>query len=490
MFNFASDVLNRPAHYIDGEFRAVGRQGNKTLINPYTEAEFGSIGLGTIEDVDAAVAAARKARPGWAALSRAERAGWLQKLGTAIADKAELIAQLETACMGSPITFSRQAQAQLPAQMTGSYADFLAEDPHDELIGNSRVVMEPVGVVAAIAAWNYPLLLLMGKIAPAIATGCTVVAKPSEITPLTAMVVADILAEINFPRGVVNIVNGTGPQVGERLATHPDVAMVSFTGSTSVGRRVMEIAAPQVKRVALELGGKSATIILEDAPLEQAVRGAVRGCFINAGQTCIALTRLIVPEHMIADAADIAAQEAAQFVPGNPSDEATTLGPLAFAAHRDRVRDYIALGQEEAEMLCGGTDMPAGIEKGCFVQPTIFTNVSPLARIAQEEIFGPVLCLLAAKDEDSAVEIANGTQYGLNGAVWSSDIHHAARVARRLECGKVDINGGGFNMNAPAGGFKQSGIGRERGRYAMAEYQEIKALQFNDASQAAASKPE
>ncbi len=488
---FDDALISRPNHFINGAFVASHGGQRRELINPYTEQVFGSVALGTAADVDAAVRAARAAFPAWAALSRDERAGWFMKLAQALTARADTIAALETAEMGSPISFSKLAQTQLPIMILGSHAQLLKKGPHDEIIGNSRVVREPVGVVAAIAAWNYPLLLLFGKVAPAIAAGCTVVAKPSEYSPLTAMILADVMAEIGFPKGVVNIVNGTGINVGEAMVAHPDVDMITYTGSTAVGRRVMSVAAGTIKKLALELGGKSATVVLDDAPLEKAVRGAVQGCFINGGQTCIALTRLIVPAGKHDEALQIAADEAAKFIPGDPMAPATTLGPMAYAAHRDRVQEYIRVGQAEgATLVTGGADAPVGVNHGYFVQPTVFGNVRPDSRIAQEEIFGPVLSVLAASSEAEAIEIANGTIYGLNCAVWSSDVEHATRVGRSLRCGKVDVNGGGFNINAPAGGFKQSGIGRERGHYAMEEFMEIKSMQFNSDALAKASAAE
>lgn len=487
----SASLTNRQHHYIDGAWAAAEGQGRQELVNPYDEKPFGAVALGTVADADAAVRAARNAFPAWSSLPREERAVWIEKLVAALQPKLDIIARLETTEMGSPISFSRRAHAKMPLMVLGSYAGFLKQGPHDELIGNSRVVREPVGVVAAITAWNYPLLLLLGKLAPAIAAGCTVVAKPGEVAPLTAMVVADALAEIGFPKGVINIVNGSGPVVGEALAAHPGVDMVSYTGSTATGRRLMATAAPTIKKLALELGGKSASVILEDAPLELAVRGSVQGCFINAGQTCIALSRMIVPAHLHDLALEIAVDEASKFVPGDPMSEATTLGPLAFGAHCERVRDYIRIGQAEgARLATGGAEMPKGVEQGYFVQPTVFGNVQPGMRIAQEEIFGPVLSILPCRNEAEAVAMANDSIYGLNGAVWSADMARAVQIGRQLQCGKVDINGGGFNLNAPAGGFKQSGIGRERGHYAMEEFLEVKALQFGSEDLARASSPE
>ncbi|MBK7654430.1 MAG: aldehyde dehydrogenase family protein [Betaproteobacteria bacterium] len=488
MSNFPTSLTERHLHYINGAFTAAADQGRLDLVNPYTESVFGAIALGTKADVDAAVAAARAAFPAWSAMPRAERAAWIGKLVAALKPRLETIGALETTEMGTPISFSMRAHAQGPLMMLAGHMEFLAKGPHDELIGNSRVVREPIGVVAAITAWNYPLMLLIGKIAPAITAGCTVVAKPGEMAPLTSMVVADALAEVGFPPGVINIVNGTGIDVGEALVTHPGVDMVSYTGSTATGRRLMAAAAPTVKKVSLELGGKSASVILDDAPFEQAVRGGIQGCFLNSGQTCIALTRMIVPAHLHDKALEIAADEVSKFVIGDPMNPATTQGPLAFGKHRDRVLDYIRIGQEGgAKLVTGGTDRPTGFDKGYFVKPTVFGGVTSNMRIAQEEIFGPVLAILPAKDEAEAVSIANGTIYGLNGAVWSADMARAVRVARQLQCGKVDINGGGFNMNAPAGGFKQSGIGRERGHYAIEEFMEVKSLQFNNEELASAS---
>ena len=484
-------LTTRHQHFIDGAFKAAPSQGRLDLINPFTEQVFGSIALGTQADVNEAVAAARAALPSWSATTRQTRAAWIGKLVAALKPRLESIGALETTEMGTPISFSMRAHAQGPLMMLAGHVDFLEKGPHDELIGNSRVVREPIGVVAAITAWNYPLMLLIGKIAPAIAAGCTVVAKPGEMAPLTSMIVADALLEIGFPKGVINIVNGTGPDVGEALVKHPDVNMVSYTGSTATGRRLMAAAAPTIKKISLELGGKSASVILEDAPLEQAVRGAVQGCFLNSGQTCIALTRMIVPAHLHDRAQEIAADEAGKFVLGDPMNPATTQGPLAFEKHRERVRDYIRIGIDGgARLVTGGPNRPSGLERGYFVEPTIFAQVSPDMRIAQEEIFGPVLSILPATSEAHAVAIANGTIYGLNGAVWSSDMTRATQVARQLQCGKVDINGGGFNLNAPAGGFKQSGIGRERGHYAIEEFLQVKSLQFNTEELAKASRPD
>lgn len=481
MSHFPSTLLQRPHQYINGRWVTSASAARHAIINPYTEEPLGWATLGDAADVDAAVAAARAAWPVWATMPRAQRAQWLGKLAGALKTRIETIGGLESAEMGSPIAFSLLAQAQLPIMVMASYAEMVAGPEEVERIGNSRVVREPVGVVAAITAWNYPLLLLFGKVAPAMAAGCTVVAKPSEVAPLTSFLLADAMAEIGFPNGVFNLVNGTGVEVGEALVRHPEVDMVSYTGSTVTGRRIMAAAAPTVKKLALELGGKSASLVLHDAPLEQAVRGAVQGAFINGGQTCIALSRLIVPQELQGQALEIAADEATKFKLGDPMDKSTTMGPMAFAGHRERVRNFIREAQTgSAKLVCGGAEQPADLPRGYFVKPTIFGGVDPQSALAQQEVFGPVLAVIPSRDENHAVEIANGTIYGLNGAVWSGDLDHAVAIGRRLRCGKVDINGGGFNMNAPAGGFKQSGIGRERGRYGLEEYYEVKALQFNN----------
>jgi betaine-aldehyde dehydrogenase len=309
------------------------------------------------------------------------------------------------------------------------------------------------------------------------------VLKPSEVAPLSAFILADIMAEIGLPAGVFNLVSGYGPVVGEAIARHPDVDMVSFTGSTRAGKRVSEVAAATVKRVALELGGKSAAIILDDADLASAVKGVVSACYINSGQTCSAHTRMLVPEAKYAEAARLAAETAASYAPGDPFAEATRLGPLASSTQRERVRAYIEAGiKEGAELLVGGPEAPEGLAKGYFVKPTVFGRVDPKSKIAQEEIFGPVLSIITYKDEDEAVAIANDSIYGLAGGVWSGDEERAKRVARRMRTGQVEINGGQFNLLAPFGGYKQSGNGRELGKFGLEEFLEVKAIQFEVAA--------
>jgi acyl-CoA reductase-like NAD-dependent aldehyde dehydrogenase len=349
----------------------------------------------------------------------------------------------------------------------------------EERIGNSLVVREPVGVVGAISPWNYPLHQIVAKVAPALAAGCTVVLKPSEVAPLSAFLLAEVVEAAGLPPGVFNLVCGTGAVVGEALAAHPEVDMVSFTGSTRAGRRVSELASPTVKRVALELGGKSASIVVEDADLAKAVRSTVSSCFLNSGQTCTALTRLLVPRSRQAEAVKLAADIAEGFTVGDPFGGEAKLGPLVSAPQRDRVREYIGQGMREgAELMVGGPEPPPGLDRGYYVRPTVFDNVLPGMTIAREEIFGPVLSVLTYEDEDDAVRIANGTRYGLAGAVWSADGRRAEAIARRLRAGQVDINGGRFNPMAPFGGYKQSGHGRELGRYGLEAFLEVKSLQL------------
>jgi acyl-CoA reductase-like NAD-dependent aldehyde dehydrogenase len=378
-----------------------------------------------------------------------------------------------------PINLSMMIQAGLPTMDFGSIAQIVDVFPWEEQVGNSLVVREPVGVVGAITPWNYPLHQIAAKVAPALAAGCTVVLKPSEVAPLNAFILAEIVDEVGLPAGVFNLVTGVGPVVGEAIAAHPDVDMVSFTGSTRAGKRVSELAAQTVKRVALELGGKSPNVILDDADIAKAVKAGIGACFLNSGQTCSALTRMLVPRSKLAEAEEAAVKAASSYTPGDPTQEGTRLGPLVSAVQRDRVRTYIQKGIDEgAKLLTGGVEPPEGLDKGFFVRPTVFSEVRPGMTIEQEEIFGPVLSIIPYDTEDEAVEIANDTIYGLAGGVWSGDPERAKRVARRIRTGQVEINGGSFNPLAPFGGYKQSGNGRELGKFGLEEYLEVKSLQL------------
>jgi aldehyde dehydrogenase (NAD+) len=465
--------------YIDGRWSASTGGKSIEVISPSTETAIGSVPEGTPEDADAAVCAARAAFDAWAATPATERAAFLQKIHEGLKARAEEIGRTIAAEVGMPLKLATRIQAGSPIFTFSMYARMLGDFPFEEKVGNSLVFREPVGVVAAITPWNYPLHQIAAKVAPALAAGCCVVLKPSEVAPLNAFILAEVIHAAGLPRGVFNLVTGFGPVVGEALAAHAQVDMVSFTGSVRAGKRVSGIAAQTVKRVTLELGGKSAAVILDDADLAAAVKGTVNACFLNTGQTCSAHTRMLVPENRHDEAAKIAVETARTFTVGDPFGDTAKLGPLTSAAQRERVRGYIRKGIEEgAVLLCGGPDAPEGMSKGFYVRPTIFGRVNPNATIAQEEIFGPVLAIIPYKDEDDAVRIANDTMYGLAGAVWSADEERAKRVARRLRTGQVDINGGAFNMLAPFGGVKQSGKGRELGRAGLEEYLEYKSLQL------------
>ncbi|HUZ44127.1 MAG TPA: aldehyde dehydrogenase family protein [Acidimicrobiales bacterium] len=470
---------NRDKIYVNGAWVDSTGSGTIDVINSTTEEVMGHVPEGTPEDVDRAVAAARAAFDDWAAVSVEERAKYLQRITEGLQARMGDIATLVSQEVGMPTNLSMMIQAGLPTMTFGSMGQILDAFPFEEEVGNSVVVREPVGVVGCITPWNYPLHQIAAKVAPALAAGCTVVLKPSEVAPLNAFVLADIIDEVGLPAGVFNLVTGFGPVVGEAIAAHPDVDMVSFTGSTRAGKRVSELAAQTVKRVALELGGKSANVILDDADLEKAVRDGVGKCYLNSGQTCSALTRMIVPRSRLAEVEKIAAETAATFKPGAPDAADTRLGPLVSAVQRDRVRGYINKGVEEgAKLLTGGADAPAGLDKGFFVQPTVFSEVRTDMTIAQEEIFGPVLAILPYDDEEEAITIANDSVYGLAGGVWSGDPERARRVARRIRTGQVEINGGSFNPVAPFGGYKQSGNGRELGKFGLEEFLEVKSLQL------------
>ena len=473
-------MLLRDQFYIAGRWTTPTTHDAIDVHEAATGAVMGKVPAGGERDIAAAVAAARAAFDGWSQRPAAERAGYLAKIAAGLKQRADDLARLIAREVGMPIKLAGRIQAGLPIMTFGNYAKLVTEFAFEERVGNSLVVREPVGVVGAITPWNYPLHQIALKVAPALAAGCTVVVKPSEVAPFNAFVLAEVMHEAGVPPGVFNLVTGLGPVVGEALVRHPEVDAISFTGSTRAGVRISELAAQTVKRVTLELGGKSASVILDDADLPAAVRGTVASCYLNSGQTCTAFTRMLVPETHYAEARELAAEAARAFTPGDPMAESTRLGPLASQAQLERVRGYIRQGiADGAELVTGGAEPPAGAPAGgYFVQPTVFGKVDPRSTIAQEEIFGPVLAILTYQDEDDAVRIANDTVYGLAGGVWSRDEARAQRVARRIRAGQIDINGGPFNMNAPFGGFKQSGHGREAGKYGLEEFLEYKSLQL------------
>jgi acyl-CoA reductase-like NAD-dependent aldehyde dehydrogenase len=465
--------------YIGGEWVEPSGAGRIEVTDSTTEKVMGSVPEGTPEDVDRAVAAARAAFDGWSQTPVAERSELIRAVAQSLSERMEEIAALISREVGMPYGLSQAIQAGLPAMSFGSMADLILDAELEEQVGNSLIVREPVGVVGCITPWNYPLHQICAKVAPALAAGCTVVVKPSEVTPLNAFVLADILEAAGLPAGCFNLVTGFGPVVGEAMAAHPDVDMVSFTGSTAAGRRVSEVASQTVKRVALELGGKSPNVILGDADLETAVVDGMSKCYLNSGQTCSALTRMLVPRDRLPEAEQIAAAVAQQLKVSDPFEPDANLGPLVSDTQRDRVRGYIRKGVEEgAKLVTGGEDPPEGRDTGYFVQPTVFSEVTPEMTIAQEEIFGPVLAIMPYGSEDEAIEIANNSAYGLAGGVWSGDPEHAKQVARRIRTGQVEINGAAFNPVAPFGGFKQSGHGRELGKYGLEEFLEVKAIQL------------
>jgi len=464
--------------FINGRWQQPVGQGMAEVIDPASEAVAGKVPLGNEEDVNRAVDAARRAFADWSRTSSSVRAGFIRDLVEQLKARADEMASVITAELGMPVQWCRSVQVDGPIAGLEQYIELAGLMDEVREVGNSRVYREAVGVCAFINPWNYPLHQLIGKLAPALAAGCTVVVKPSQETPLHAFLLAEMIEAIGLPAGVFNLVSGPGSKVGEALARHPQVDMVSFTGSTGAGVRVSQAAAPSVKRVCLELGGKSPLLITADADLEAAVRYGVQDVMINSGQTCTALTRMLLPASRYAEALEIAVDEARGLVMGDPQDPRSFLGPMCSAGQRRTVQEYIRVGLEEgARLLCGAETAP-GFERGFYVPPTIFADVNNRMRIAQEEIFGPVLCLIPYADEAEGIALANDSPFGLSSAVWAGSRDEALQLARQMRAGQCFVNGGAFNYQAPFGGYKQSGNGREWGEEGLGEFVETKAIQL------------
>lgn len=467
----------RDAIYVDGIWVASSSPETIDVVNPATEAVIDKVPAGNTADVDSAVDAARRAFESWAATPVEKRCAYVGAIADKLAERQDELAELIATDVGCPLKIAKKVQVGLPMSVSATFRD-PDTVPSPEQLGNSLLVREPIAVIGAITPWNYPLHQLVAKVAPALAAGCTVVLKPSEVAPLAAYVFAEIVAEVGLPAGVFNMVSGHGTIVGEAIAAHPDIDMVSFTGSIRAGSRVSEVAANTVKRVTLELGGKSPNVILRDADLDAAVKAGMSNAYLNGGQTCTALTRMIVHRDQRDRAVELARTAAEKFTAGDPFDPDTKLGPMVSAAQRDRVRGYIEQGLAEgAALVCGGAHAPDGLETGYYVRPTVFADVRSDMTIAQEEIFGPALSVLTYDTEDEAIAIANDTSYGLAAAVWAGDTEHATAVAKRIRAGQVDVNGGAFNPLAPFGGYKRSGNGRELGRLGLDEFLETKSIQ-------------
>jgi acyl-CoA reductase-like NAD-dependent aldehyde dehydrogenase len=468
--------------YIDGAWVPSSGTGTIDVLDSTNGEVFGRIPEGTAADVDAAAKAARAAFPGWSAKSPEERAKYCTRIAEGLGARMDEIATVVTREAGMPKWLSLMVQAGLPINSFNTAAALAESYEYETTLGNSLVVREPVGVVGCITPWNYPLHQIAAKVAYAIAAGCTVVLKPSEVAPLDAFILAEVIHDAGLPAGVFNLVTGTGAEVGEAISSHPLIDMVSFTGSTRAGKAVAAAASGTLKRVALELGGKSANILLDDLDdesFEKAVRDGIGKAYLNSGQTCTALTRMLVPASRLADAERIAADEVeTKFQPQDPFADFAMLGPLSSQAQVDRVNGYIQKGIDEgAKLVTGGTGKPEGLDEGYYVKPTVFSEVRNDMTIAQEEIFGPVLSILPYDSEDDAVQIANDSPYGLSGGVWG-EAERAKGVARRIRTGQIEVNGGAFNPSAPFGGYKQSGYGREYGQHGFEEFLETKAMQL------------
>ncbi|WP_137122729.1 aldehyde dehydrogenase family protein [Segeticoccus rhizosphaerae] len=469
----------RSAIYLDGSWQRPESPDAIPVFDPYTEASIGSVPECTPAEVGRAVAASRRAFASWSRTPLKERLDHLDAIAQGLRERAEEMARTISEELGAPIVDSRASQVGLSLTGFDGVVSVARGYAFEEEIGTSLVIREPMGVAACITPWNYPLHQITLKVASALAAGCTVVLKPSEVTPFNALLLTEIIDRAGLPPGVFNLVSGSGAGVGEALVSHPDVDLVSFTGSTRAGMRISELAAPQIKRLCLELGGKSAAIVLDDADLEIVVPQVLERCLTNAGQNCAALSRLLVPASAVERAANVAAEAAGAYTIGDPRDESVRLGPVVSSTQWDRVRGYVRAGMDSgARLVCGGIERPAALSHGYFVPPTVFSEVRPEMSIFREEIFGPVLGITGYESEDEAVALANDSDYGLSGAVWSADRDRAVGVARNLRTGQVTVNGGAYNFLAPFGGYKRSGLGRESGRYGLEEFLQVKSLQL------------
>jgi aldehyde dehydrogenase (NAD+) len=469
--------------YIDGAWVDPAEPKELKVINPATEEVAGVIAMGSGKDVDRAVMAARRAFDSYSRTTPAERLALMERILAAYKAHYDEIAQAMTIEMGAPMTLSKGAQTRIGVGHISAMIDVLKTFKFEETRGTVRLVQEPVGVCALITPWNWPMNQVAAKVVPALAAGCTMVLKPSEYSPFSAIIWAKVMHEAGVPAGVFNLINGDGPSVGAPLSSHREVDMVSFTGSTRAGTEVAKSAAASVKRVHQELGGKSPNVLLDDADFERAVKQSVLHVFQNSGQSCNAPTRMLVPAAKLAEVEAIAKRVAESVVTGDPASEKTNLGPVVSKVQFERVAGYIAKGiAEGAKVVIGGSGRPDGLTKGYFVKPTIFSNVRNDMTIAREEIFGPVLCILPYGSEEEAVQIANDTPYGLAAYVWSQDNLRARRVGGRIRAGQVTLNGASGNMNTPFGGFKMSGNGREYGEFGLRDFLEVKAVIGVDAA--------
>jgi aldehyde dehydrogenase (NAD+) len=474
----AAGALGRESIFIDGEWRAARGDARLEVTDSGSEEILGTVRAASSDDVDAAVVAAEAAISSWAAAGPQQRASYLRDFHRELVKRAADLTSVISAEVGTVVRMCLPIQVRSSFDLLELVADAVSEMPFEEQVRNSLVVHREVGVVAAITPWNYPLFQTMGKVAAALAAGCTVVHKPAELAPFSAFIMAEAAEAAGLPHGVYNLVTGRGPDVGECLVSHPLVRMVSFTGSTATGARVYQLAAASIKRVALELGGKSPSIVLDDADLPTAVKATMNRAFLNSGQTCDAWTRLLVPREQLDDALELAKGSARRLTLGDPFDEAARLGPLVSDAQRAKVQAYIdGAVADGASLVLGGSAQPDGFAKGYYVQATVLADVRPDMRVAREEVFGPVLVVLPYDSEDDAISIANDSEYGLSAAVWSGDDERAFALASRVEAGQVVINGGTFNPAAPFGGVKHSGVGRELGVFGIQEFLETRAYQ-------------